>query len=211
MVALAALVWHSTHPDGVDVRVASALYARPESTVRSAFAAVTVLVEPAVAVTLAVAVAVWVWSRTRNVVAAAFCPVAVAAAAVCESFTKTLVARARPATAVLAHATGRSFPSGHATAATALGLATGLLAAVLVAERWRRAAGVGLGAYVGVVCLSRLVLGVHYLTDVVAGVAMAGAVVLALTGFLPGSFQVGVRFRTGSEPRLGSTPRKAGP
>jgi membrane-associated phospholipid phosphatase len=70
---------------------------------------------------------------------------------------------------------GAGFPSGHAIAAT---VAYGGLAAVVGREsaRWRNAVA---GALILVVALTRVVLGVHYLVDVVAGVA-AGAVALAV-------------------------------
>lgn len=65
-----------------------------------------------------------------------------------------------------------SFPSGHALAATVF---YGVLACYLwtCAQSTAQRAGVALGAVlmVGLVAFSRLYLGVHYLTDVVAGVA----------------------------------------
>jgi membrane-associated phospholipid phosphatase len=69
---------------------------------------------------------------------------------------------------------GYSFPSGHATAAV---LIYGLLAAVIVprAQTWRLRVFAILCA-VGIVLLvgfSRMYLGVHYLTDVLAGYAEA--------------------------------------
>ena len=70
-------------------------------------------------------------------------------------------------------ATGPGFPSGHALGTTMVwgGLALSM-------ERWsvRLQAGV-VGTVVGLVSLSRLVLGVHYLVDVVVGAAL-GLVVL---------------------------------
>lgn len=67
-----------------------------------------------------------------------------------------------------ATATGYGFPSGHALTATVV---WGGLAAVLdVGTRTRRA--LVAGTIVAVVCLARLVLGVHYLVDVLAGVGL---------------------------------------
>ncbi|WP_436933929.1 phosphatase PAP2 family protein [Halovenus marina] len=60
------------------------------------------------------------------------------------------------------------FPSGHATSATIVYV--GLAAVLAVGARRRRFAVAGL--LVGVVSLSRIVLGVHYLVDVVAGTAL---------------------------------------
>ena len=88
-------------------------------------------------------------------------------------------------------ADGYGFPSGHATAATAV---YGGVAAVLPAGtgRLRYAAA---GSVVAVVALSRIAIGVHYLVGVVAGVLL-GLTVLALLLALAG--------------RLGSKRRTAG-
>lgn len=74
----------------------------------------------------------------------------------------------RDAYARAATADGYGFPSGHAIGATVV---YGGLASVLgVASRTRR--GLAAGVLVGGVVLSRLVLGVHHLLDVVVGVAV---------------------------------------
>jgi len=73
-----------------------------------------------------------------------------------------------------------SFPSGHAMSATLL---YGLLAAFGVREvqawRWRVLAVLAAGLLVVLIGFSRLYLGVHYLSDVLAGIA-AGSAWLAL-------------------------------
>lgn len=73
-----------------------------------------------------------------------------------------------------------SFPSGHAMAATLL---YGFLAAFVVrpvqAWRWRVLAVLAAGLLIVLIGFSRLYLGVHYLSDVLAGMA-AGAAWLAL-------------------------------
>lgn len=102
---------------------------------------------------------------------------AVAMAAVLAGFGVTLVLKALlglprpPATLWLVEADGFGFPSGHAIAAT---VGWGAIAAVL--PRGRRRQRVALAAVVvAVVALSRVVLGVHYAVDVVAGVVVGGA------------------------------------
>ncbi|MCL5942617.1 MAG: bifunctional DedA family/phosphatase PAP2 family protein [Actinobacteria bacterium] len=87
---------------------------------------------------------------------------------------KVLVQRPRPDFVdPLIQASGYSFPSGHATAAVALYLPLGLLAASWV-RHWENRVYVLLGAAAVVVLVgfSRLYLGVHYLTDVLAGYAV---------------------------------------
>ena len=89
---------------------------------------------------------------------------------------KIVVARARPdLVEAVATAPGRSFPSGHA-----LGSAVGcgvllLLAMPLLAGAWR-AVGVAVAVLIAVaVAFARVGLGVHYLTDVTAGLVLGVA------------------------------------
>jgi undecaprenyl-diphosphatase len=89
---------------------------------------------------------------------------------------KVLVHRARPAMAVpgLGDAVW-SFPSGHAALAT---VTYGLLAYVAIRETRRRAVHLLLGVTCGVLILaiagSRIVLGMHDLSDVVGGLVVGG-------------------------------------
>ena len=82
---------------------------------------------------------------------------------------KLLVHRERPMVLQLTHAGGYSFPSGHTAAAAACWAAI----ALVVARKWprtgRRMAAVVVLAITLAVASSRVLLGVHWLTDVVAG------------------------------------------
>jgi len=73
-------------------------------------------------------------------------------------------------------ASGYGFPSGHALDAT---VTWGALAIALERVSTRRRRAWVAGAVVAVVAFSRVALGVHYLVDVVAGIAI-GLVVLAV-------------------------------
>jgi undecaprenyl-diphosphatase len=88
---------------------------------------------------------------------------------------KAGVARARPAIDPLTSFAGSSFPSGHTAAAAAC-----YSAVALVMSRGRsprtRAMLAGLAAGIAVaVGMSRMLLGVHWLTDVLAGLAVGWA------------------------------------
>lgn len=70
-----------------------------------------------------------------------------------------------------------SFPSGHAACATAIAIFLGYFL-----FKYFKNKGVRVGivlclcVYVGLVCLSRMYLGKHYLTDLLAGVAISAAI-----------------------------------
>lgn len=143
----------------------------------SVWKVVTALGSTPVIVTLAIVVAV-VESARRPASRAwvpAFVAVVVVGQNLASSAVKHAAGRARPDVGPLVEATGFSFPSGHATAAAAC-----LLAFALLAARGRsRAAQVVIygvaGAAAGAVAASRVMLGVHWLTDVVAGLALGCA------------------------------------
>ncbi|HEY4526765.1 MAG TPA: phosphatase PAP2 family protein [Candidatus Paceibacterota bacterium] len=98
---------------------------------------------------------------------------------------KHVVARARPDLLYQAYVeTGFSFPSGHASAAAAFGGFFAYIAWKKMSPGPRRAAVVALAAiYVFVMAFGRIYLGVHYFSDVMAGLAIgvcaafAGAIV----------------------------------
>ena len=83
---------------------------------------------------------------------------------------------ASPVYEAMVTADGYGFPSGHATAATAVYGG----AAVLLRAGTRRLRYAAAGAVVALVALSRIVIGVHYLVDVAAGVLLGLAVLVAL-------------------------------
>ena len=108
--------------------------------------------------------------------------VTVAASPILNSHAKSAIDRTRPVLPEpVAHAGGYSFPSGHAQNAT---VAAGVLLIVfLPALRGRRRTAALLAAvvWVSLVCFSRVGLGVHFVSDVVAGVIVGVAWVVTMT------------------------------
>lgn len=103
---------------------------------------------------------------------------------------KYLVGRARPVVEdALERAPGYSFPSGHAMNAAAAGLTLALLVWPLLGPRGRVAVASATAAAVVLTAVDRVMLGVHYPSDVVAGIvlgtAMAGASYLGYLGWNP--------------------------
>jgi undecaprenyl-diphosphatase len=85
---------------------------------------------------------------------------------------KLVVHRERPSVLRLVTAHGYSFPSGHTVAATSAWFAIALVVG-RDAPRRRRAILAGAAALISIsVAASRALLGVHWLTDVVAGLAI---------------------------------------
>ena len=88
---------------------------------------------------------------------------------------KGAVERVRPDIHPLAGFSGASFPSGHSTAAAATFAAIALILGRGRSAKVRaRLGGVAAGIAVGIAC-SRVFLGVHWLSDVVAGLALGWA------------------------------------
>ncbi len=102
--------------------------------------------------------------------------VAVVGAVLLSPLTKHLVSRARPTAFFRTSATGYSFPSGHTLNVTCLALALGF---ILWRLSWHRAVKIAwtlaLIVYVASVGASRVVLGVHYPTDVLGGFLLGTA------------------------------------
>jgi undecaprenyl-diphosphatase len=126
-------------------------------------------------VVAAITAAVVVWSGIRRRWGdAAFMVSATAGAAVLTLVAKHLVGRARPETAnQLVQVTGAAFPSAHAAEAVACYGALAFLVTI-----WRRSIWVAVSAWASAGVLaaaigwSRVYLGVHWLSDVVAGWAL---------------------------------------
>lgn len=120
------------------------------------------------------------WRRLLRL--AAFAAVTVLMSSLLNNGVKLLVHRARPLVVhPVAHAGGNSFPSGHAQAAL-VGYGV-LLLVFLPALRgvWRRIALAVAIVMVLAIGFSRVGLGVHYVSDVLAGYILGAAWLVAMT------------------------------
>jgi undecaprenyl-diphosphatase len=106
------------------------------------------------------------------------------------ALTKAIVTRPRPdAELAVVDPSGYSFPSAHSASAVALYITLALIAAGLWRRRFRTVAYIAAALVVLLVGLSRVYLGAHYSTDVLAGWLTGGALVAAawaISSRLPG-------------------------
>ena len=103
------------------------------------------------------------------------------------SLVKPLVGRPRPPVHHLEHVLSASFPSGHATQSTAFLLAVLLAWLVHHPARARRASLALTTLLVTAIAVSRVYLGVHYPSDVIAGILLGGAWALITRRLVCGS------------------------
>lgn len=133
-------------------------------------------------VTLSVAGVLWIRGRRLLLVLAP--GVALALGALCAAIGKAIVARSRPPVPLhLVAESGASFPSGHATDATAVYLTIAFVVAAFVLRRpiARAMFLFGSSLLAAAIGMSRLVLGVHWPTDVLAGWALGAGAAITVT------------------------------
>lgn len=119
-----------------------------------------------------IAAAVRYWGGRRPALAIV---AAVLFANIASSLLKAAFDRPRPdLIAHLDHVSSASYPSGHATSAAALYLTLALLAPV----QWRRATWTLAVLMIGFTGLSRIMLGVHWPSDIVGGTLLGAAFAL---------------------------------
>jgi membrane-associated phospholipid phosphatase len=121
-----------------------------------------------------------------------------------EGVIKAVVDRPRPVfSPPLATAQGASFPSGHAAGSAVVYVVLLLLVAPRLARHWRGLLAVAVLLLVLAIAASRVLLGVHYPSDVVAGLALGwGCAAAAVRWSRPGARPPWSR-RRGTDPATG--------
>jgi membrane-associated phospholipid phosphatase len=123
-------------------------------------------------VVIAAVIAVYDFVRRRNGNVVLFLFVVLVGVVTINNGVKWLVERERPPVPHLVGTSGSSFPSGHSAAAAAAWFAF----ALVLSRQWPRRARAVAAAVAAIltitVATSRALLGVHWLTDVVAGVLL---------------------------------------
>jgi len=106
-----------------------------------------------------------------------------AGALVLDPVLKDLVGRLRPVVAhPVAHGNGNSFPSGHSLSSIICYGALLLVFLPATRGRWRRVFTAAIVTLVALIGISRILLGVHYISDVLGGWAL-GITWLGITAF----------------------------
>lgn len=126
----------------------------------------------------------------RRIHDACFIVVAIGGSVLLTLVVKRLVERGRPIAFFRVAESGYSFPSGHTLSATCLALAIGFLVWRSGARRALKMVGsMLLAAAVAVVAASRLILGVHYPTDVLGSALLGVAWMTALIALYLGAVE----------------------
>ena len=123
-------------------------------------------------IALAIAGAVFAWRRRRGLSVAFFLTLVVAGQFAASNLIKFAVERVRPDLGPFGRLGTPSFPSGHSTAAAATFAAVALVAGRESSPRVRAVlAGIAV-AFAVAVAGSRVLLGVHWFSDVIAGLLL---------------------------------------
>lgn len=167
------------------------------------FQAITNLGGPVVRTALVVLL-VLLLARVRRWRSAVLLVLIVEGSGLVEEIAKLAVRRPRPHLfAGAQHADGYSFPSGHSMGTFALCVALAAVLWPVVPRAARAPLAVVLALFTVLVGLSRVVLGVHYPTDVAGGFLLAGAWSAVVLAFSP---WLGTAVREGRDGGLSGGP-----
>lgn len=166
------------HWGALDDAIAQGMRAQADTAVLQWFAALTHLGDSWVLAGGTIVVAVALWVRQHRLLATGWL-VAMAGNGALTKILKELFERVRPEHVHgIAQADGFSFPSGHSSASMAAYAMLAYLATRLLPRPWHMPAVLAAVALIFTTGWSRVVLQVHYASDVLAGWLLAGTWVL---------------------------------
>lgn len=172
-----------TSPLSIDTTVWSDFIASRTPAMNSFMTGASWLFDPKRAVVVALVVAGAVWWFIKKVMNALYILCSVAFSGINGYIIKHIDSRPRPEEAYrLITEDGYSFPSGHATAVTALIVSLVLvLTMTRVGRRLRYLLWAAALTFIVFICVTRLYLGVHWVTDVIGGfgVGLGSSMILA--------------------------------
>jgi undecaprenyl-diphosphatase len=175
VATLAVLVAHTDVLHGIDQGAADWAFDHAGAISHRGLVLVTGLGETYLVLPLALVVAIVDLYRRGSYWALPFLLVVILGDKLLTQQLKQLVDRARPTLEPIAATLGPSFPSGHSSTAAASWAAFAFIAGLWWGRRsWPLLAGLAVGIAVAVAA-SRVLLDVHWLTDVVAGLALGWA------------------------------------
>ena len=169
MVALAAtwLVMLLSGAGALDRQIYELLYAGNRPALLAFARWITALGDPEILIAVGLACALWIWLAGRGRLALALLLVVLIGRGLSEA-QKYWIARVRPDIEPhLVVVKTSSFPSGHATSSMIFYLSLALLLAR--GTRWQTVAAAGAVLLSGLIGISRVMLGVHWPSDVIGG------------------------------------------
>lgn len=171
--------WMTAYDDG-----GVALIRHFSATKTGFFKAVTFFAQPVTGVVLT-AIAVIIAAVRHRWRIAAYIATSVIGSTVLMKIIKTIVQRPRPTVDRIIPESGFSFPSGHSVNAVAFYGALLVLAFFYLRRRWLKAiVMLVLAAEIILLPISRVYLGVHYPSDVTAGLLLGLVVMVTATTFV---------------------------
>jgi undecaprenyl-diphosphatase len=195
---------------GIDSSLATWSAANISGTPERILQAITQLGTTLTVVLVSIAAGIFGLLRWRRAAIPVFLALVVAGQAIISNLVKLAVDRTRPSLNPLTSFGGPSFPSGHSMAAAATYAGVAFVLALGVAPHWRATlSGIAVAIAVAVAC-SRVLLGVHWFSDAIAGLLLGwtwfGLVAVAYGGR---ALQFGALAKAASKSTRPSTQKAA--